>query len=290
MATTSEWIQGARPRTFPAAIAPVLVGTGIAQHSDSLNIVRALLALVVALALQAGVNFANDYSDGIRGTDRMRVGPVRLVGQGLAKPHLVKRAAFFMFALAMASGFTLVLLTQAWWLLIVGAASIAAAWFYTGGSRPYGYAGFGEVFVFIFFGIVPVMGTAYVQTLELTWGTFIASMGVGALACSILITNNLRDIPGDTEHGKRTIAVLLGDQRTRTLYVFSIISAFAVPAVLVIPFGPWALLGYGAIPWAFQPVALVRRGALGPALIPVLKATGIVLLVYGILLGFGLGI
>jgi 1,4-dihydroxy-2-naphthoate octaprenyltransferase len=279
MATTSEWIQGARPRTFPAALAPVLVGTGIAQHFDSLNIVRALLALVVALALQAGVNFANDYSDGIRGTDRVRVGPVRLVGQGLAKPHLVKRAAFFMFAIAMASGFTLVLLTQAWWLLIVGAASIAAAWFYTGGSRPYGYAGFGEVFVFIFFGIVPVMGTAYVQTLELTWGAFIASIGVGALACSILITNNLRDIPGDTEHGKRTIAVLIGDQRTRTLYIFSIISAFAVPAVLVIPFGPWALLGYGAIPWAFQPVV-----------IPVLKATGIVLLVYGILLGFGLSI
>jgi len=290
MATTGEWIQGARPRTFPAALAPVLVGTGIAQHFDSLNIVRALLALVVALALQAGVNFANDYSDGIRGTDRVRVGPVRLVGQGLAKPHLVKRAAFFMFAIAMASGFTLVLLTQAWWLLIVGAANIAAAWFYTGGSRPYGYAGFGEVFVFIFFGIVPVMGTAYVQTLELTWGAFIASIGVGALACSILITNNLRDIPGDTEHGKRTVAVRIGDQRTRALYVFSIISAFAVPAVLVIPFGPWALLGYGAIPWAFKPVALVRRGARGPALIPVLKATGIVLLVYGILLGLGISI
>ena len=290
MATTSEWIQGARPRTFPAAIAPVLVGTGIAQHFDSLNVVRALLALVVALALQAGVNFANDYSDGIRGTDRARVGPVRLVGQGLAKPHLVKRAAFFMFAIAMACGFTLVLLTQTWWLLIVGAASIAAAWFYTGGSRPYGYAGFGEVFVFIFFGIVPVMGTAYVQTLELTWGAFIASIGVGALACSILITNNLRDIPGDTEHGKRTIAVMIGDQRTRTLYAFSIISAFAVPAVLVIPFGPWALLAYGAIPWAFQPVTLVRRGARGPALIPVLKATGIVLLMYGILLGLGLSI
>jgi 1,4-dihydroxy-2-naphthoate octaprenyltransferase len=290
MATASEWVQGARPRTFPAAIAPIFVGTGIAQHFDSLNVVRALLALVVALALQAGVNFANDYSDGIRGTDRVRVGPVRLVGQGLAKPHLVKRAAFFMFAIAMTSGFILVLLTQAWWLLIVGAASIAAAWFYTGGSRPYGYAGFGEVFVFIFFGIVPVMGTAYVQTLEFTWGAFIASIGVGALACSILITNNLRDIPGDTEHGKRTVAVRIGDERTRTLYVFSLICAFAVPAVLVIPFGPWALLGYGAIPWVFQPVTLVRRGARGPALIPVLKATGVVLLVYGILLGLGLSI
>jgi len=290
MATTGEWIQGARPRTLPAAIAPVLVGTGIAQHFDSLNVGRALLALVVALALQAGVNFANDYSDGIRGTDHVRVGPVRLVGQGLAKPHLVKRAAFLMFAIAMASGFTLVLLTQAWWLLIVGAASIAAAWFYTGGSRPYGYAGFGELFVFIFFGIVPVMGTAYVQTLELTLGSFIASIGVGALACSILITNNLRDIPGDTEHGKRTLAVRIGDQRTRTLYIFSIACAFVVPAVLVIPFGPWALLGYAATPWIFLPIKLIRRGARGPALIPVLKATGILLLVYGVMLGLGLSL
>lgn len=290
MATTSEWIQGARPRTLPAAIAPVLVGTGIAQHFDSINIGRALLAFIVALALQVGVNFANDYSDGIRGTDRVRVGPVRLVGQGLATPHRVKRAAFLMFAIAMASGFTLVLLTQAWWLLIVGAASVAAAWFYTGGSRPYGYAGFGELFVFIFFGIVPVMGTAYVQTLELSWGAFIASVGVGALACSILITNNLRDIPGDTEHGKRTLAVRIGDQRTRTLYIFSIISAFVVPAILVIPFGPWALLGYVAIPWVFLPIGLIRRGARGPALIPVLKSTGILLLVYGVMLGLGLSI
>ena len=290
MATTREWIQGARPRTLPAAIAPVLVGTGIAQHSNSLNIGRAALALLVALALQAGVNFANDYSDGIRGTDRVRVGPIRLVGQGLAKPHQVKRAAFFMFAIASASGFTLVLVTQTWWLLIVGVASVAAAWFYTGGSRPYGYAGFGELFVFIFFGIVPVMGTAYVQTLELTAGAFIASVGVGALACSILLTNNLRDINGDTEHGKRTLAVRIGDQRTRALYIFSIISAFAVPAVLVIPFGPWALLGYAAFPWAFLPIKLARRGARGPALIPVLKATGNLLLIYGVMLGLGLGL
>ncbi len=290
MATRSEWIQGARPRTLPAAIAPVLVGTGIAQHFDSLDIGRALLALTVALALQAGVNYSNDYSDGIRGTDRVRVGPVRLVGQGLAKAHQVKRAAFLMFGIAMASGLALVLLTQAWWLLLVGAASVAAAWFYTGGSRPYGYAGFGELFVFIFFGIVPVMGTAYVQTLELTWGAFIASVGVGALACSILITNNLRDIPGDTEHGKRTLAVRIGDQKTRTLYFASVITAFAVPTLLVIPFGSWALLGYAAIPWVFLPVKLVRRGARGPALIPILKATGNLLLIYGVVLGFGLSI
>ncbi len=290
MATTREWIQGARPRTLPAAIAPVLVGTGIAQHLNSINIGRALLALLVALALQAGVNYSNDYSDGIRGTDRVRVGPVRLVGQELAKPHQVKFAAFLMFAIASASGLTLVFLTQTWWLLFVGAASIAAAWFYTGGSRPYGYAGFGEFFVFIFFGVVPVMGTAYVQTLELTTGAFIASIGVGALACSILITNNLRDIPGDTEHGKRTLAVRLGDHRTRKLYIASITTAFVVPAVLVIPFGPWTLLAYAAIPWAFLPIKLIRRGALGPALIPVLKVTGNLLLIYGVVLGVGLSI
>lgn len=290
MATASEWIQGARPRTLPAAIAPVLVGTGIAQHFDSFDVGRALLALLVALALQVGVNFSNDYSDGIRGTDFVRVGPVRLVGQGLAKPHLVKGAAFFMFAIAIVSGFVLVLMTQAWWLIIVGAASVAAAWFYTGGSRPYGYAGFGELFVLVFFGIVPVMGTAYVQTLELSWGAFIASIGVGTLACSILITNNLRDIPGDTEYGKRTLAVRLGDQRTRNLLIFSIIAAFVVPAVLIMAFGPWTLLGYTAIPWIFLPIKLIRGGARGSALIPVLKATGILLLVYGIMLGLGLAI
>jgi 1,4-dihydroxy-2-naphthoate octaprenyltransferase len=290
VATTSEWIQGARPRTLPAAIAPVLVGTGIAQHADSFNIVRALLALVVALALQAGVNYSNDYSDGIRGTDSQRVGPVRLVGQGLAQSYEVKRAAFLMFAFAMVSGLIVVLLTQAWWLLLVGAASVAAAWFYTGGSRPYGYAGFGEIFVFIFFGIVPVMGTAYVQTLELTVGAFIASVGVGALACSILITNNLRDILGDTEHGKLTLAVRLGDARTRKLYVACVAVAFIVPAILIVPFGPWAALGYLAMPWALLPIKLVRRGARGPALIPVLKATGDVLLIYGVVLGLGLAL
>lgn len=290
MASTSEWIQGARPRTLPAAIAPVLVGTGIAQHADSFNIVRALLALIVALALQAGVNYSNDYSDGIRGTDSQRVGPVRLVGQGLAQAHQVKRAAFLMFAFAMVSGLIVVLLTQAWWLLLVGAASVAAAWFYTGGSRPYGYAGFGEFFVFIFFGIVPVMGTAYVQTLELTGGAFIASVGVGGLACSILITNNLRDIPGDTEHGKLTLAVRLGDVRTRKLYVACVTVAFIVPALLVVPFGPWAALGYLALPYALVPIKLVFRGASGPALIPALKATGNVLLVYGVVLGLGIAL
>lgn len=290
MATTSEWVQGARPRTLPAAIAPVLVGTGIAQHADSFNIVGALLALVVALALQAGVNYSNDYSDGIRGTDSQRVGPVRLVGQGLAQAYQVKRAAFLMFAFAMVSGLIVVLLTQAWWLLLVGAASVAAAWFYTGGSRPYGYAGFGEFFVFIFFGIVPVMGTAYVQTLELTVGAFIASVGVGALACSILITNNLRDIPGDTEHGKFTLAVRIGDVSTRKLYVACVAVAFIVPALLVVPFGPWAALGYLALPYALVSIKLVLRGARGPALIPVLKATGNVLLVYGVVLGLGLAL
>ncbi|MDI1289766.1 MAG: 1,4-dihydroxy-2-naphthoate octaprenyltransferase, partial [bacterium] len=168
MATAGQWFEGARPRTLPAAIAPIAVGAGLAAHVESLLVSRVLLALVVSIALQVGVNYANDYSDGIKGTDTVRVGPIRLVGQGLAAPRQVKMAAFLAFAIAAVAGLVLVALTGQWWLLLVGAASIAAAWLYTGGPRPYGYAGLGEVFVFIFFGVVPVVGTAYVQTLAIT--------------------------------------------------------------------------------------------------------------------------
>lgn len=288
MATTSEWIQGARPRTLPAAIAPVAVGTGIAFGAESFNAPRAFLALIVAVALQVGVNYSNDYSDGIRGTDRVRVGPVRLVGQGLAQPQQVKWAAFAFFILAMIAGGVLVLLTTQWWLLVVGVASIAAAWFYTGGKRPYGYAGLGEVFVFIFFGIVPVVGTAYVQTLTLTPLAFIAGVGVGSLACAILIANNLRDIPSDTNSGKRTLAVRLGDTRTRSLYYLTVVIAFVVPIVSVTLATPWALLAFLSAPLAITPVRIIQTQAMGPALIPALKSTGILLLVYGITFGVGL--
>jgi 1,4-dihydroxy-2-naphthoate octaprenyltransferase len=244
----------------------------------------------VAVALQIGVNYSNDYSDGIRGTDRVRVGPVRLVGQGLAPPQAVKRAAFTFFAIAMVAGTVLVFLTEQWWLFAVGAASVAAAWFYTGGSRPYGYAGLGEVFVFIFFGVVPVMGTAYVQTLQLSVVSLWAGVGVGALACSILIANNLRDLPGDTEHDKKTLAVRLGDSKTRTLFYATVAIGFLVPVITAVISTPFSLLAFLSLPLAIQPIRVVAQGAKGPALIPVLKSTGILLLFYGITFGLGLGL
>ena len=290
MATTAEWIEGARPRTLPAAFAPIAVGVGIAVGAGAFNAFRSLLALIVAVALQIGVNYSNDYSDGIRGTDRVRVGPVRLVGQGLAQPRAVRRAAFTFFGIAMLAGTLLVVSTSQWWLFAVGAASVAAAWFYTGGSRPYGYAGLGELFVFIFFGVVPVMGTAYVQTLQLSSVSLWAGIGVGALACAILIANNLRDIPGDTEHGKNTLAVRLGDSATRKLFYATLVVGFGVPVVTAVLVTPFTLLAFLSLPLAIQPIRVVAQGALGPALIPVLKSTGILLLFYGITFGLGLGL
>jgi 1,4-dihydroxy-2-naphthoate octaprenyltransferase len=285
VASASEWMEGARPRTLPAAVAPVAVGAGLAAYVESFMPGRALLALVVAVALQVGVNYANDYSDGIKGTDAARVGPVRLVGQGLARAPQVKRAAFAAFGVAAASGLALVLLTSQWWLLLVGAASIAAAWLYTGGPRPYGYAGLGEVFVFVFFGIVPVVGTAYVQTLSITMTDVVASIGVGLLSCAILVTNNLRDIRGDTESGKMTLAVRLGDKATRRLYAALVIAALVVPIALAAMTSPWVGLAAASGLLAITPLRVVRGGALGPALIPALKLTGVLLLCYGIVLG-----
>ena len=290
MARTVEWIAGARPRTLPAAIAPVAVGTGLAIGANAFLPVRALLALLVAIALQVGVNYANDYSDGIRGTDEKRVGPVRLVGQGLASPVAVKRAAILWFTVAAVAGLVLVILTGRWWLLLIGLASIAAAWLYTGGPRPYGYSGLGEVFVFIFFGIVPVVGTFYVQSLTITPNSVIAAVGVGALACAILVSNNLRDIPTDTQHGKRTLAVRLGDARTRSLYLALLVVAAAVVVTLAFTQTAWALLALISAPLAGGPVRAITSGAVGPALIVVLKGTGLVLLVYGITLGVGLAL
>ena len=285
MTLPSQWIAGARPKTLPAAIAPVLVGTALA--GSNWIPARALLALVVALALQVGVNYANDYSDGIRGTDEARVGPVRLVGQGLAPAHRVRAAAFMCFGVAALAGLLLVALSGHWWLLIVGAASIAAAWLYTGGPRPYGYAGLGEVFVFIFFGVVPVLGTLYVQTGMVDVKAVLASIGVGSLACAILVTNNLRDIPTDREAGKRTLAVRLGDQRTRGLFVVLIIVAFAMVLAMAIG-GAWVLLGLLAAPWALRPVRVVAGGASGPGLIPALVSTGNLVIAYAVALSVGL--
>src|SRR3954447_26571814 len=212
MPSAADWVAGARPRTLPAAVSPVLAGTGVAAYVDDAVWWKALLALVVSLALQVGVNYANDYSDGIRGTDADRVGPMRLVGSGAATPAAVRRAAFLAFAVAGVAGLVLAA-TTAWWLGGVGLVCVLAAWFYTGGSRPYGYLGLGEVMVFVFFGLVAVVGTTYVHTETWEWAALApslgAAVGIGALACAILVANNLRDIPTDTIAGKRTLAVVL---------------------------------------------------------------------------------
>lgn len=290
MATPRQWWEGARPRTLPAAFAPVAVGAGLGAHAGAFDAVRVLLALGVAVLLQVGVNFANDYSDGIRGTDAVRVGPVRLVGQQLASPSAVRTAAILSLAGAAVLGLVLVALTGQWWLIGVGAACIAAAWLYTGGSRPYGYAGLGEVFVFIFFGPVPVIGTAYVQTLTITSTDVLASLGVGMLICAILVTNNLRDIPGDIQAGKRTLAVRLGDERTRMLYAALVTGALAAPVLLVPATSALVVLASATGMLAIAPLRTVLSGAEGPGLIPALTGTGVLVLAYGLVLGLLLAV
>ena len=274
MTTTADWVAGARPRTLPAAVAPVLAGTGVATYADGLVWWKALLALVVSLALQVGVNYANDYSDGIRGTDDARVGPMRLVGSRTATPGAVRAAAFACFGVAALAGLVLAV-TTAWWLVAVGAACIVAAWFYTGGSRPYGYQGLGEVMVFVFFGLVAVVGTTYVQTQEWLWPALYAGVGVGSLACAILVANNLRDVHTDVASGKRTLAVRLGEQRTRYLYLLLVLAAaFAVVAVAAST--TWWVLGALAfLVIATPPLRAVLGGASGPGLVPVLAQTGL---------------
>jgi 1,4-dihydroxy-2-naphthoate polyprenyltransferase len=287
MATLHEWVAGARPRTLSAAVAPVLVGTGIAVSLNALLPVRAGLALGVALALQIGVNYANDYSDGIRGTDQVRVGPVRLVGQGRAPAAQVRAAAFIAFAIAAVLGLTLTALTQQWWLLGVGVVSIAAAWFYTGGPRPYGYAGLGEVFVLVFFGIVPVMGTAYVQTLTFTAPMLLAGIAVGLLSSAILIANNLRDIPTDIHVGKHTLATRIGDLGTRRLYVGVVMLAFVIVIVIAASVAWIVLITLVSAIAAIRPMRAVLAGAQGKALIPVLQSTSLLLIVFSVLLTCG---
>lgn len=289
MATPGQWIAGARPRTLPNAIVPVMVGTGVAIGEDGFVWWRAILALLVALSLQIGVNYANDYSDGIRGTDDERVGPMRLVGSRAATPRQVLIAALGCFALAAVLGLILVVAIQAWWVLLVGAAAIAAAWFYTGGKHPYGYRGLGELAVFVFFGVVPVVGTAYMQTEHLSWAALFASIPVGLLSCSMLVVNNLRDVGTDGQAGKRTLAVLLGAERTRTLYVACQVVPF-VAALAMIPITPWAALVLLAAPLAISPIRAVLSKAVGPALIGVLQQTGKLQMAYGLLFAVGLAI
>lgn len=290
-AGAGAWLAGARVRTLPAAIVPVLVGTAAARGVDGPLIAwRAVAAGVVALALQVATNYANDYSDGVRGTDDpgARTGPVRLVGWGLKEPRAVKRAALACFGVAGLVGLTLAV-AVGWELVVVGALSIAAGWFYTGGARPYGYLGLGEIFVFVFFGVVATVGSTYVQIEQVTALSLAASVPVGLLATALLVTNNLRDIPGDRVVGKQTLAVRLGDARTRMLYVAMLAGAFT----LVVPVAvsrPAALIALFAAALAGGPIRRVRAGASGPGLVPVLVATGKVQLVFGALFAAGLAL
>ncbi|MFF5206279.1 1,4-dihydroxy-2-naphthoate polyprenyltransferase [Streptosporangium sp. NPDC000396] len=289
MATPSQWIAGARPRTLPNSIVPVVVGTGVAIGYGGAVWWRALLALFVALALQVGVNYANDYSDGVRGTDDRRVGPMRLVGSKAAAPREVLAAALGCFLAAAVAGLVLVVVTGAWWLLLIGAVSIAAAWFYTGGSRPYGYRALGEISVFVFFGLVAVAGTTFVQLEWLPWTALVASVPVGLLSCSMLVVNNLRDIVTDGPAGKRTMAVVLGDSRTRVLYTLCLTLPLVI-ALAMAPWQPFAALAVLATPFAIPPMKIVRQGATGPALIAALQQTGRFQLVYGLLFTVGLAL
>jgi 1,4-dihydroxy-2-naphthoate polyprenyltransferase len=289
MATPEQWWAGARPRTLPAAVAPVLAGTGVAAYLDATVWWKALLALVVALALQVGVNYANDYSDGVRGTDADRVGPLRLVGSGVAAPAAVKRAAFGSFAVAAVAGLV-VALASAWWLVLVGAVAVAAAWYYTGGRSPYGYRGLGEVMVFVFFGLVAVVGTTYVQSEAAPLAAWFTATGIGALACAILVANNLRDIPTDREVGKRTLAVVLGDEQTRYLFAFLMAAASIMLLGIALVTGPLALLGLAYLATAAPATRTVLGGAGGRDLVPVLQRVGVAEILYAAGLFVGLAV
>jgi 1,4-dihydroxy-2-naphthoate octaprenyltransferase len=282
----NKWVLGARPRTLPAAGAPVIVGTAVAASQANVVAWRAAAALIVALAVQVATNYANDYSDGVRGTDDVRVGPVRLVASGLASPGDVKRAALLAFAVAGAAGTALALAVSPW-LFVVGAACLAAGWLYTGGRKPYGYAGLGEVAVFVFFGLVAVVGSAYIHLERVTVLAVLAAVPIGLLATALLVVNNLRDIPTDMVAGKRTLAVRVGDVGTRVLYSACVILPFALLLSFVLT-RPAALLALVAAPLARQPLRTVLGGATGPALIPVLARTGRLQLAFAVLLAAGL--
>ncbi len=280
MATPAQWIAGARPRTLPAAVAPVLAGTAVAWEADAAVWWKAVLALAVSLLLQVGVNYANDYSDGIRGTDDDRVGPLRLVGSGVASAGSVKAAAFAALGAAALVGLVLAA-TTAWWLVAVGLLCLLAAWFYTGGSRPYGYRGLGELMVFVFFGLVAVIGTTYVQTESFELPALYAAVGIGAFACAILVVNNLRDIPSDTVSGKRTLAVALGDERTRHFYGLLVDASVVALVGVALTTTWWVLLALVAGVPAIRAVTTVLGDkATGPGLIPVLAQTGAAELLY----------
>ncbi len=281
----ARWVAGARPRTLPVSVVPVLVGAGVARPVPTLW-GRLALCVIVALSLQVGTNYVNDYADGIRGTDEQRVGPLRLTASKLASPGAVRGAAFTAFGVAAAAGFWLAALTS-WWLIAIGAAALIAGWTYTGGPRPYGYAGMGELFVFAFFGLVATAGTSFCLTGSVTGLAVLAGCAMGFLSCAVLGANNLRDIAGDVDAGKRTLAVRLGRRAAGWLYVLCVAGGFAC-ALGCAPFREGALLVIIAIPFALPPVRTVLGDAAGRALLPVLIATVRVLLLVGVTLTIGL--
>jgi 1,4-dihydroxy-2-naphthoate polyprenyltransferase len=289
MASPAEWVAGARLRTLPAAATPVIVGSGAAAQVDGFAFWPALLALGVALALQVGVNYANDYSDGIRGTDVERVGPMRLTATGAARASDVRAAAFGAFGLAAVLGLLLCAVSGHWWLIAVGALAILAGWYYTGGRNPYGYRGLGEVGVFVFFGLVATLGTTYTQADVVTWPSLVGAVAVGLLACALLMVNNLRDIPTDVVAGKRTLAVRLGDWRARRVFVLMIWVPLLLAVVCAFA-SAWTLLTLVLLLPAVLLTLPVIAGARGPLLVPVLAGTGLFELAYGVLLGVGLAL
>jgi 1,4-dihydroxy-2-naphthoate octaprenyltransferase len=286
-ATAADWVSGARLRTLPLAIAPVALGTGagvVAIPDGSWHPARALLALVVALALQIGVNYANDYSDGVRGTDEHRVGPARLTGSGVARPKQVLAVALSFFALAAIAGLALTIVTGQWWLLAVGAVAIVAAWFYTGGKHPYGYYGLGELFVFVFFGLVATAGSAFVQALTVNFEAWLGGVGVGLIACAVLMANNLRDVVQDKVAGKRTLAVLIGPLAGRILFAVFMLVPFAIVAFFALLYPTAWLVMFGLL--AALPACLIVLTAKTPReLIIALQLASLTALVYGIGLG-----
>ncbi|MDO5032401.1 1,4-dihydroxy-2-naphthoate polyprenyltransferase [Corynebacterium sp.] len=288
-ATAKDWFQGARPHTWANAFAPVIAGTGAAASAGGFHAGRAILALVVAWALIIGVNYANDYSDGIRGTDDDRTGPQRLTGGQLAKPDHVKYAAFLSFGVAGVAGMALSLAANAPWLILVGLFCVAGAWFYTGGKNPYGYRGLGEVAIFIFFGLIAVLGTEFTQAGRISWTGLALAVGVGGMSSAVNLANNIRDIPSDSATGKITLAVKLGDAHSRTLFTLLLL----VPVLLTvgIAFDSWlALIALAYLPFALRSVRTVNRGARGAQLIPVLGMTGRAMLVWALLNAIALAV
>jgi 1,4-dihydroxy-2-naphthoate octaprenyltransferase len=296
MTSLNIWFQGARPKTLGAAIAPVLVGSSIAYYEKSFDLTISLLALVVSVSIQIAVNYANDYSDGIKGTDDQRVGPVRLVGQKLASSKSVKTAAIIFFSIAALAGLFITILSNQWWFLLLGLSAIVAAWTYTGGPKPYGYTGLGELFVFIYFGLVAVLGTTYAQTLYLKPYFFLYAISIGLFASAILVANNLRDREKDKQNNKNTLAVKLGDQKTRNLYVLLMILPFILLLSLFIydrinpriRIGATIQIQLLALFLAWRSIKPVINKVMGKELIPVLVNTGKTELLWALLVSLAL--